>query len=62
MLPLPKVFIMGMKIATPTAAPNFPAAALTPWQVERIAVGKLSVGITNVVVFGPKLQKKKNEQ
>jgi hypothetical protein len=56
---LPKASNSGFNAAAPKAAPNFPLAALIPWQVAFAEVGKASAGITNVVVLGPKLEKKK---
>mmetsp|Transcript_16632 Transcript_16632/g.29599 ORF Transcript_16632/g.29599 Transcript_16632/m.29599 type:complete len:176 (-) Transcript_16632:762-1289(-) len=49
----------GEKATTPMTAPSFPAAAEIPWQVARMSVGYTSAGSTNVVVFGPKFEKRK---
>lgn len=39
-------------------APSFPLAALMPCAVERQRVGNASPGTMNVVVLGPKFEKK----
>ena len=44
--------------AVPSAAPSLPAAALMPCAEARMEVGNSSLGMTNVVVLGPMLQKK----
>ncbi|KAL0913693.1 hypothetical protein M5K25_017171 [Dendrobium thyrsiflorum] len=43
----------------PTIAPAFPAAADIPWHVDLNLAGKISAGTMKVVLFGPKLAKKK---
>ena len=48
-----------VKQKAPKIAPSFPTAADMPWHVVRKCVGNISAGTMNVVVFGPKLQKKK---
>src|SRR4051794_3896861 len=52
---------MGGRRAPPSTAPSLPAAALMPCAVARTLVGKDSEGMTNVVTFGPQLQKKNVE-
>lgn len=42
----------------PKKAPDFPAAAETPWSVALAWDGKISPGMTYVVRFGPKFEKK----
>ncbi|KAF7816574.1 serine/threonine-protein kinase AtPK2/AtPK19-like [Senna tora] len=44
----------------PIMAPAFPAAAEIPWHVERNLAGNSSAGTINVVLFGPKLAKKRD--
>lgn len=43
----------GANILAPTNAPNFPAAALIPFRVERHSSEYVTDGSRNVVVFGP---------
>ena len=42
----------------PTIPPSLPAAAETPWSVDRNFVAKTSAGTMNVIALGPKLAKK----
>ena len=54
----PSRFDAGSNNVAPVNAPNFPAAALRPLNVERHSSEYTKLGNTNVVVFGPKLAKK----
>nr|GLL45429.1 Os06g0324601 [Ipomoea trifida] len=47
------------KPTAPIIAPNFPAAPDIPWHVVLNRAGNSSAGTMKVVVFGPKLEKKK---
>jgi len=43
----------GAKILAPTTAPNFPAAALNPFKVDRHSSEYVTDGNRNVVALGP---------
>lgn len=58
----PPISFNWVKLTCATIAPNFPLAAEIPCAVDRYLVGKISPGIMNVVVFGPKFWKKFTKQ
>jgi len=55
---VPPISLNGPIKACDNIAPIFPAAALIPCPVDRYRVGNTSPGRINVVVFGPKFEKK----
>ena len=48
----------GLNAPLPIVAPSFPIAAQNPFIVVRMFEGNVSAGRMNVVLFGPKFEKK----
>ena len=55
----PKLALRIGRDKAPIKAPSLPIAALKPWALARMEVGKISAGIKKVVALGPKFINKK---